>query len=111
MAEKIRVVLDNLNTHRPASLYETFDPAAAWRILKGLEFHYTPKHGSWLNKAEIELKRGTSGPCLIRKANPLIGLDAHTRTGNPGEDAADDAHATIAWRFSTSAARTTLRHL
>ena len=53
-AEKIRVVLDNLNTHRPASLYETFDPAEARRILKRLEFHYTPKHGSWLNMAEIE---------------------------------------------------------
>ena len=54
-AEMIRVVLDNLATHKPAALYETFPPAEARRILKKLEFHYTPKHGSWLNIAEIEL--------------------------------------------------------
>ena len=53
-SEKIRVVLDNLNTHKPASLYETFEPKEARRIRKRLEFHYTPKHGSWLNMAEIE---------------------------------------------------------
>ena len=51
-SEKIRVVLDNLNTHKPASLYETFEPKEARRIRKRLEFHYTPKHGSWLNMAE-----------------------------------------------------------
>ena len=55
-SEKIRVVLDNLNTHKPASLYETFEPKEARRIRKRLEFHYTPKHGSWLNMAE------SSGP-------------------------------------------------
>ena len=65
-AEKIRVVLDNLNTHRPASLYESFDPAEARRILKRLEFHYTPKHGSWLNMAEIELSV-FSRQCLNRR--------------------------------------------
>ncbi len=54
-AEIIRVVLDNLDPHKPASLYETFPPAEARRILMKLEFHYTPKHGSWLNMAEIEL--------------------------------------------------------
>ena len=53
-ARKIRVVLDNLNTHKPASLYETFEPKEARRIRKRLEFHYTPKHGSWLNMAEID---------------------------------------------------------
>ena len=53
-AEKIRVVLDNLNIHRPASLYQAFEPGEARRVLKRLEFHYTPKHGSWLNMAEIE---------------------------------------------------------
>ena len=51
----IRVVLDNLNTHKIASLYEAFEPAEARRIARKLEFHYTPKHGSWLNMAEIEL--------------------------------------------------------
>jgi hypothetical protein len=54
-AEYIRLVQDNLNTHTPASLYETFPPAEARRILQRLEFHYTPKHGSWLNMAEIEI--------------------------------------------------------
>ncbi len=56
-AARVRVVMDNLNTHKPASLYETFAPAEARRILRRLEFHYTPKHGSWLNIAEIELAR------------------------------------------------------
>jgi DDE superfamily endonuclease len=65
-AEVIRIVLDNLNTHRPASLYETFAPAEARRILKGLEFHYTPKHGSWLNMAEMELSV-LSRQCLDRR--------------------------------------------
>jgi len=51
----VRVVIDNLNTHKPASLYEAFEPEEARRIVKKLEFRYTPKHGSWLNMAEIEL--------------------------------------------------------
>ena len=54
-AEVIRVVLDNLSTHNIASLYKTFEPAEARRIARRLEFHYTPKHGSWINMAEIEL--------------------------------------------------------
>ncbi len=54
-AEVIRVILDNLNTHKPASLYETFESAEARGILRKLEFHHTPKHGSWLNMTEIEL--------------------------------------------------------
>jgi hypothetical protein len=54
-AEVIRVVLDNLNTHSPAALYEVFEPQEARRIVRKLEFHYTPKHGSWLNMAEIEI--------------------------------------------------------
>jgi len=54
-AEYIRLVQDNLNTHTPASLYETFPPEEARRILQRLEFHYTPKHGSWLNMAEIAI--------------------------------------------------------
>lgn len=53
-AKTIRVVLDNLNTHTPGALYESFEPALAWRILSKLEFHYTPKHGSWLNMIEAE---------------------------------------------------------
>jgi transposase len=65
-AEKIRVVLDNLNTHDPAALYEFFPPAEAKRILDKLEFHYTPKHGSWLNMAEIEFSVLTR-QCLDRR--------------------------------------------
>ena len=69
-SEKIRVVLDNLNTHKPASLYETFEPKEARQIRKRLEFHYTPKHGSWLNMAEIEfsvLARPSPAPAYAMK--------------------------------------------
>lgn len=66
MAVMIRVVLDNLNTHTPAALYQTFEPAEARRILSRLEFHYTPKHGSWLNMVEIELSV-LSRQCLNRR--------------------------------------------
>ena len=65
-AEKIVLVQDNLNTHTGASLYEAFDPSEAKRILEKLEFHYTPKHGSWLNMAEIELSH-LSRQCLDRR--------------------------------------------
>ena len=75
-AEKIRVVLDNLNTHRPASLYESFDPAEARRILKRLEFHYTPKHGR--NRAE-RVQSPMSQSEDTRWGYP------HPRTGSPGE--------------------------
>lgn len=70
-ADYIRLVQDNLNTHTPASLYETFPPAEARRILQWLEFHYTPKHGSWLNMAEIEiaiLERNVLSRCLQDEA-------------------------------------------
>jgi len=113
--EKIRVVLDNLNTHRAASLYETFPPKEARRILRRLEFHHTPKHGSWLNPvlrgvegmAEIELSVFSS-QCLDRR----IGEEATLK----GEIAAleaerNQAKATIAWRFSTQDARVKLQHL
>ena len=65
-AEVIRVVLDNLNTHNPASLYEAFAPQEARRLAKKLEFHYTPKHGSWLNMAEIEFSI-LARQCLARR--------------------------------------------
>ena len=69
-ADRIRVVLDNLNTHRPASLYDAFPPQEARRLLRRLEFHYTPKHGSWLNMAEAELSV-LSGQCLDRRIADL----------------------------------------
>ena len=92
--EVVRVVLDNLNTHRPASLYETFPAAEARRIARRLEFHYTPKHGSWLNMAEIEfsvlsrscLKQRLSGEEALRKE-----VDALVTERNA-------ARATINWR-------------
>lgn len=63
---KVRLVMDNLNTHDLASLYETFAPAEARRLAERLEIHYTPKHGSWLNIAEIELS-ALNGQCLRRR--------------------------------------------
>jgi hypothetical protein len=106
-AEKIRVVLDNLNTHRPASLYHAFEPAEARRVLNRLEFHYTPKHGSWLNMAEIEFSI-FSKQCLDRR----IG-DEETLKGEIAalEAQRNQAQATIEWRFSTGDARVKLQHL
>lgn len=69
-ASKLRVVLDNLNTHTPAALYEVFPPQEARRILDCLEFHYTPKHGSWLNQVEIEISV-LSRQCLERRLSDL----------------------------------------
>ena len=106
-AQRIRVVLDNLNTHRPASLYETFAPAEARRILKRLEFHYTPKHGSWLNMAEIELSV-LSRQCLGRRIGDEATLQREVAAL---EQQRNDARATIQWRFTTTAARTTLHRL
>jgi hypothetical protein len=106
-AERIRLVLDNLNTHRPASLYETFAPEEARRILRKLEFHYTPKHGSWLNIAEIELSV-FSRQCLDRR----IG-DEETLKGEIKklEEARNAAQAKIEWRFTSEDARQKLHRL
>jgi DDE superfamily endonuclease len=106
-ADLIRVVLDNLNTHKPASLYETFEPAEARRILKKLEFHYTPKHGSWLNMAEIEFSI-LQRQCLDRRIPDEAML---TREVAAYEDARNAAHATIAWRFTPTKAREKLHRL
>ena len=106
-AEKIRVVLDNLNTHRPASLYQAFQPAEARRVLKRLEFHYTPKHGSWLNMAEIEFSV-FSKQCLDRR----IGDEEILKREIAALEAQrNQAQATIDWRFSTGDARVKLHHL
>ena len=106
-AEKIRVVLDNLNTHRPASLYQAFEPAEARRVLKRLEFHYTPKHGSWLNMAEIEFSI-FSKQCLDRR----IGNEEILQREIAALEAQrNQAQATIDWRFSTGDARVKLQHL
>lgn len=106
-AEVIRVVLDNLNTHKPGSLYETFPPAEAHRLRQKLEFHYTPKHGSWLNMAEIELSV-FARQCLQRR----IATEA-TRVQELAavEASRNAARATIHWQFTTAAARVKLAHL
>ena len=106
-AEKIRVVLDNLNTHRPASLYQAFQPAEARRVLKRLEFHYTPKHGSWLNMAEIEFSV-FSKQCLDRR---IADEETLKREIAALEAQRNQSQATIDWRFSTGDARIELQHL
>ena len=106
-APVIRVVLDNLNTHRVASLYETFPAAEARRIVKRLEFHHTPKHASWLNMAEIEFSVLTRDCLQGRHGDDeaLAGaIDAYEIRRNA-------ARATINWRFSTQDARTKLLRL
>jgi hypothetical protein len=106
-AEVIRVVLDQLNTHRPASLYDTFPPAEARRIRKRLEFHYTPKHGSWLNMAEIELSV-LHRQCLDRR---LPDVPTLTQEVHAYERRRNRQRATIDWQFTTQHARTKLHRL
>ncbi len=106
-APVVRVVLDNLNTHRMASLYETFPAAAARRIAKRLEFHHTPKHASWLNMAEIEFS-ALSRACL-KGRNP--DADALQRQITAYETERNAAGVTINWRFSTHDARAKLHRL
>lgn len=106
-AEVIRVILDNLNTHKPASLYEAFAPAEARRLLKKLEFHHTPKHGSWLNMAEIELSI-LQRQCLDRRIPDEATLQ---REVTAYEETRNAAQATIVWRFTTTDAREKLHRL
>ena len=103
----IRLVLDNLNTHRMASLYETFPAAEARRIAKRLEFHHTPKHGSWLNMAEIEFSV-VARACLKRR-NP--DEDALQRNISACEAGRNEAATTINWRFTTQDAKAKMRRL
>ena len=106
-AEKIVLVLDNLNTHAAASLYEAFPPAEAKRIVDRLEIHYTPKHGSWLNMAEIEL--GMLGrQCLDRRIDNAAELQ---REAAAWETARNAKTVRIDWRFTTSDARNKLKKL
>ncbi len=106
-AEKIVLVMDNLNTHTPASLYEAFAPAEAKRLTDRLEIHYTPKHGSWLNIAEIELSV-LGRQCLDRR----IGDDETLiREVAAWEKARNSADAVVNWRFTTTDARIKLKHL
>lgn len=106
-AVRIRVVEDHLNTHDPSALYEVFEPAEAKRILDRLEFHYTPKHGSWLNMAEIELSV-LSGQCLDRRIADKPTLEHEAVAW---EDRRNNSHATVNWRFTTADARIKLKRL
>jgi DDE superfamily endonuclease len=106
-AERIVVVQDNLSTHAPAALYAAFAPAEAKRIWDRLEFHYTPKHGSWLNMAEIELSV-LSRQCLDRR---IPDQDALRRETAAWTERRNTAKATIEWRFTTADARVKLKKL
>ena len=106
-ADKIVLVLDNLNTHTAASLYEAFPPAEAKRIADKLEIHYTPKHGSWLNMAEIELSV-LGRQCLDRR---LPDVDTLTREVLAWEQARNTAGITVKWHFTTKDARIKLTKL
>ena len=106
-AERVRLVVDNLNTHTPAALYETFAPAEARRITRKLEFHYTPKHGSWLNRAECELAV-LATQCLARRI-PDIGT---LRDEIAAWQFQRNRHqAKIHWQFGTDVARVKLKRL
>lgn len=106
-ADVVVVVQDNLNTHTPAALYEAFEPAEAKRILDRLEFHYTPKHGSWLNMVEIELSV-LSEQCLDRR---IPDDEALRREVKAWETERNERRATVNWRFGTSDARVKLERL
>jgi transposase len=106
-AREIRVVLDNLNTHSPGALYETYSPDEAKRILKRLTFVYTPKHASWLNMAEMEWSILTR-QVLDQRIADMTTLKRATRAWTKSRNV---AQATIQWCFRTAKARTRLNHL
>jgi hypothetical protein len=106
-AEQIVLVMDNLNTHTPASLYEAFDPKEARRLADKLEIHYTPKHESWLNMAEIELSV-LSRQCLDRRVPDFETLKGEACAWQERRDAAGSE---IEWRFRTEDARIKLKRL
>ena len=106
-AAYVRLVVDNLNTHVPAALYETFPPQQARAILERLEFHYTPKHGSWLNMAEIEISVFERG-CLSRPVGDLPTLRYRV---SALETERNTGQATIQWQFTSQHARTKLADL
>lgn len=106
-AEQIVLVMDNLNTHTPASLYEAFPPAEAKRLADKLEIHYTPKHGSWLNMAEIELS-ALERQCLDRRLPDRETMAAEVTAW---VERRNTAATTIDWRFTTEDARIKLKRL
>ncbi len=106
-AEKIVLVMDNLNTHKLASLYKAFAPAEARRLAKRLEIHYTPEHGSWLNMAEIE-QSVMARQALSRRIPDREAMETRTRAWQEERNRAD---ATVDWQFTTDDARIKLKRL
>jgi len=106
-ARKVVLVMDNLNTHTTGSLYEAFEPAQAHALAQRLEIHHTPKHGSWLNIAEIELSALTR-QCLDRRIDDIDVLNGELTAW---QDAVNTAQRQVNWHFTTNDARTRLRHL
>ena len=106
-ATKLTVVMDNLNTHKAASLYEAFPPAEARRILERIEFHYTPKHGSWLNMAELEFSV-LQRQCLDRRIPDSTTLKAEVAAW---EKRRNTQAVKVDWRFTTGDARLKLKRL
>jgi hypothetical protein len=106
-AIKVRLVMDNLNTHSIASLYETFEPKEARRLAERLDIHYTPKHGSWLNMAEIELSV-LKGQCLDRRIPDMTTMQDEVAAW---EKERNNRANKINWQFTASDARTKLKRL
>ena len=106
-AEKIRLVVDNLNIHTPAAFYQAFDPAEARRLVCRLEFRYTPKHGSWLNMVEAEIAV-LSSQCLSRR---IPEIETLRREIEAWEQERNQAKATVNWQFKITDARTKLKRL
>jgi hypothetical protein len=106
-AETVGLVLDNLNTHGIGSLYQAFEPAKAFALAQRLEIHHTPKHGSWLNIAEIELSALTR-QCLDRRIADLAVLNAELTAW---QDQTNADQRQVHWHFTTADARIKLRHL
>jgi DDE superfamily endonuclease len=106
-ADKVVLVMDNLNTHTLGSLYEAFEPAKARALAERLEIHYTPKHGSWLNVAEIELS-ALIRQCLDRRIDDLDTLNTELAAWQAATNA---DQRQVNWHFTTGDARTRLRHL
>jgi len=106
-AIQVRLVMDNLNTHSVASLYETFEPREARRLAERLDIHFTPKHGSWLNMAEIELS-ALKGQCLDRRIPAMSTMQAEVATWEADRN---NSMNPIDWQFTTSDARIKLKRL
>ena len=106
-ADRVVLVMDNLNTHNISSLYQAFEPAKAFALAQRLEIHHTPKHGSWLNIAEIELSALTR-QCLNRRIDDLDVLNGELAAWQTATNA---DQRQVNWQFTTDNARTRLRHL